>query len=147
LVEVGRLPYDFYEGESELVSGFSVEYGSVIYMIIFLFEYIDLIFICIFSSYIYFYGIFCFIFYYFFIFFCFLVRGYFIRFRYDKVIIIMWKIIFLIIFNYFFYFFCLKSFVYNCFCLIFFLLIDLKVNFFVIFKITLLTIVYLLVSY
>merc|ERR1712121_277853 len=43
-------PFDFAEGESELVSGFNTEYRSVLFVIIFLAEYISIIFISLFSS-------------------------------------------------------------------------------------------------
>jgi len=39
LAESNRVPYDFIEGESELVSGFNVEYGNVIFTMIFIGEY------------------------------------------------------------------------------------------------------------
>lgn len=35
IVELLRLPFDFYEGESELVSEFNIEYGSLIFLILF----------------------------------------------------------------------------------------------------------------
>lgn len=43
LVEGGRSPFDFREGESELVSGFNVEYGSGVFSFIFICEYCSLI--------------------------------------------------------------------------------------------------------
>nr|YP_009318498.1 NADH dehydrogenase subunit 1 [Pycnophyes kielensis]APA17405.1 NADH dehydrogenase subunit 1 [Pycnophyes kielensis] len=39
LAELGRTPFDFVEGESELVSGFNVEYGSGLFAVIFVCEY------------------------------------------------------------------------------------------------------------
>lgn len=39
LSEVGRAPFDFTEGESELVRGFNLEYGSIIFIFLFLSEY------------------------------------------------------------------------------------------------------------
>jgi len=39
LAETNRTPFDFSEGESELVSGFNIEYGSTGFVLIFLREY------------------------------------------------------------------------------------------------------------
>ncbi len=39
LVESQRAPFDFSEGESELVSGFNTEFASVLFSFIFLSEY------------------------------------------------------------------------------------------------------------
>lgn len=39
LAETNRTPFDFSEGESELVSGFNVEYASTGFVLIFLSEY------------------------------------------------------------------------------------------------------------
>ncbi len=39
VAETNRTPFDFAEGESELVSGFNIEYGSIGFVLIFLTEY------------------------------------------------------------------------------------------------------------
>lgn len=44
LVEMHRAPFDFAEGESELVRGFNVEYSGVYFVLFFLGEYGRLIF-------------------------------------------------------------------------------------------------------
>merc|ERR550525_1095456 len=45
IAETNRTPFDFAEGESELVSGFNIEYGRVGFALIFMAEYARIIFI------------------------------------------------------------------------------------------------------
>ncbi|CAL2052857.1 ND1 (mitochondrion) [Caenorhabditis brenneri] len=50
IAELNRAPFDFSEGESELVSGYNVEFASVAFVLLFLSEYGSLIFFSVLSS-------------------------------------------------------------------------------------------------
>lgn len=54
IAELNRAPFDFAEGESELVRGYNVEFASVAFVLLFLREYGSLIFFSVLSSVIFF---------------------------------------------------------------------------------------------
>jgi NADH-ubiquinone oxidoreductase chain 1 len=95
LAETNRTPFDFAEGESELVSGFNVEYRRGGFALIFLAEYSRILFMRILFRMLFLGGdIYSLIFFLKlrFISFIFIwVRGTLPRFRYDKLMFLAWK--------------------------------------------------------
>ena len=112
LAESNRTPFDFAEGESELVSGFNIEYGRGGFAFLFLAEYGSIIFLSFLIRVMFlggslrvlvFIGVGCF--------FCFWfiwVRGTLPRFRYDKLIGLAWKSFLPISLNYLLFFIIVK---------------------------------------
>nr|YP_010730282.1 NADH dehydrogenase subunit 1 [Blepharipa zebina]WEG23123.1 NADH dehydrogenase subunit 1 [Blepharipa zebina] len=95
LAETNRTPFDFAEGESELVSGFNVEYSSGGFALIFLAEYASILFMSMLFCLLFLGSdIYSFLFYIKLMFISFLfiwVRGTLPRFRYDKLMYVAWK--------------------------------------------------------
>nr|QYL70186.1 NADH dehydrogenase subunit 1 [Taxonus zhangi] len=95
LAETNRTPFDFAEGESELVSGFNVEYSSGGFALIFMAEYASILLMSMLFSLMFLGGdLYSFMFYLLLTFISFLfilVRGTLPRFRYDKLMGMAWK--------------------------------------------------------
>merc|ERR1712200_245487 len=51
VAETNRTPFDFAEGESELVSGFNIEYGRLGFALIFIAEYASIFFLSLIFSF------------------------------------------------------------------------------------------------
>nr|YP_003934267.1 NADH dehydrogenase subunit 1 [Dendropoma gregarium]ADI79378.1 NADH dehydrogenase subunit 1 [Dendropoma gregarium] len=101
VAETNRAPFDFAEGESELVSGFNVEYGATGFAMIFLAEYANILFMSMLTALLFFGGgyifgwctdlglmlltvIFAFVFIW--------VRCSYPRYRYDLLMSLTWKV-------------------------------------------------------
>lgn len=106
LAETNRLPFDLPEAESELVSGFNIEYSSLVFALFFLAEYANMILMCSLMvilffggwlpliPYIYLPSFLCFSVKLIFFMFLFVwVRGSLPRYRYDQLMVLGWKVI------------------------------------------------------
>ena len=116
LIDLNRVPFDLIEGESELVSGFNLEYYRRLFIFIFLSEYINLLFIriillIIFYGLIYWSLIFNLI-YLINLFLLVIIRGVLARIRYDYLIYICWIELLVLILYYLIYIYQVKELIY-----------------------------------
>nr|QLD97036.1 NADH dehydrogenase subunit 1 [Navis striatus]QLD97049.1 NADH dehydrogenase subunit 1 [Navis striatus] len=111
LAETNRAPFDLSEGESELVSGYNVEYGSYSFAILFMAEYGNMIFMSLISCVLFIGSLGSFCLYLILLMYLFLlIRGTLVRYRYDKLMMLSWKSILPFSILFLFFMFCFKNF-------------------------------------
>nr|WPN89790.1 NADH dehydrogenase subunit 1 [Metallus sp.] len=116
LAETNRTPFDFAEGESELVSGFNVEYSSGGFALIFLAEYASILLMSMIMCLMFLGGnLFSLLFYFNLVYISFLfilIRGTVPRLRYDKLMMVSWKSFLPISLNYLMFYLGFKLMIY-----------------------------------
>nr|DBA43792.1 TPA_asm: ND1 [Bombus opulentus] len=113
LIDLNRIPFDLIESESELVSGFNIEYFSSMFVLIFLSEYMNIMFMSMLLT-IMFYGfmnwsIYFILMYLFHMILLIMIRGVLPRIRYDKLMMMCWTEMLILILMYLFFIYLFKE--------------------------------------
>nr|DBA43571.1 TPA_asm: ND1 [Bombus haemorrhoidalis] len=113
LIDLNRIPFDLIESESELVSGFNVEYFSGMFVMIFLSEYMNILFMSMLLTLIFFnlnyWSLFFMFIYSFHNFLFIMIRGILPRIRYDKLMFVCWMELLVLIVIYMYYIYLFKE--------------------------------------
>uniref|UniRef100_UPI003D494AF4 NADH dehydrogenase subunit 1 n=1 Tax=Geniotrigona thoracica TaxID=395500 RepID=UPI003D494AF4 len=113
LIDLNRVPFDLIEGESELVSGFNLEYYSSLFTMIFLSEYMNLLFISLIIETLFFgfkfWGMLFLIFNFFNLIFLVMIRGVLARIRYDLLMYMCWMELLVLLIYYLIYIYLVKE--------------------------------------
>nr|DBA43831.1 TPA_asm: ND1 [Bombus ussurensis] len=114
LIDLNRVPFDLIEGESELVSGFNIEYFSGLFVLIFLSEYMNIMFMSLLLTLMFFgfkyWTLLFIIMYMIHLIILMMIRGVLPRIRYDKLMFMCWIELLMLILMYVFYIYLMKEF-------------------------------------
>nr|ALO64905.1 NADH dehydrogenase subunit 1 [Bombus pratorum]DBA43961.1 TPA_asm: ND1 [Bombus pratorum] len=115
LIDLNRVPFDLIEGESELVSGFNIEYYSGMFVLIFLSEYLNLMFMSVLLTMMFFgfemWSIKFLLVYMFHLILLIMIRGVLPRIRYDKLMMMCWIELLILILLYLLFIYLMKEFI------------------------------------
>ncbi|YP_009440921.1 NADH dehydrogenase subunit 1 (mitochondrion) [Apis laboriosa] len=117
LIELNRTPFDLIEGESELVSGFNVEYYSGMFVLIFLSEYMNIMFMSMILTVMFygfeFWSLKFIVTYIFHICLIIWIRGILPRIRFDKLMYMCWTEMLMLVMLYMMYLYLMKELMLN----------------------------------
>nr|DBA43818.1 TPA_asm: ND1 [Bombus vosnesenskii] len=115
LIDLNRVPFDLIEGESELVSGFNVEYFSSLFVLIFLSEYLNIMFMSLLLTMMFFgmnlWSVSFMLVYLFHLILLIMIRGVLPRIRYDKLMMMCWVELLLLVLMYLIFIYLMKEFI------------------------------------
>nr|DBA43558.1 TPA_asm: ND1 [Bombus difficillimus] len=114
LIDLNRIPFDLIESESELVSGFNIEYFSSLFVLIFLSEYMNIMFMSLLLTLMFFgfkyWSILFIMIYMFHLIILIMIRGVLPRIRYDKLMMMCWTELLVLVLMYMIYIYLIKEF-------------------------------------